>query len=280
MIKIELKKSLCNFWFIATLIVAVGIALYSAVNVISTYLNTLQLETQFFETGTSNPDAPMITFFNQWIGQEWNSAGQSLFYLLLPFFSSLAYSWSLHSEIKSGYIKHVVTRTNRRNYFLSKFTAVFIAGGLVIFIPLIINIIAVSSFIPAVKPDVFYDIYYDMTPAKAFSQIFFEYPVVFVGIRLISAFVFGGLFAVLGMSSTFFIKNRFVVVAFPFLLSLVLNYINSYHYFPFVISPMQSIHGGGDAYPTSSAVLMLIIAVMFVLSFGVTYWRGEKNDVF
>ncbi|MCD7827017.1 MAG: hypothetical protein LUG85_00550 [Clostridiales bacterium] len=283
MIKIEMKKALGNIMFIATLIVATAVAVYSAAYVIVTVYNYAVENDALSESifgDTTNPDHAMITLFNQWMGQEWNSMGQSLFYLLLPFFGSLAYSWSLLSERKSGYIKHIVTRTLRRKYYTAKYIAVFVAGGLVVLIPLIINFMVVSAFIPATTPDIFYDIYYDMGPTKALSQLFFSHPYVFVLYRMISAFIFAGLFASLGMSFSFFIKNRFVIVALPFLISMLLNYIDSSGYFKYLISPSLFLHNGGAALPTSAWLMLAEILIMFALSFGITVVKGKKDDVF
>ncbi len=280
MVKTEMKKSINNFWFIASLIVAVCISLSSAVYVINNYIETTQFEVSYYEAGSSNPDLAMITLFNSWIGQEWNSFAQSLFYLLLPFLATITYAWSLGSEIKSGYIKHIVSRTARKKYYLSKYSAVFVSGAIVTAIPLILNFMAVSLFIPAIKPDVFYDIYYGMLPHIAFSELFFTHPFIFVFYRIFSASVFAGLFAVFGMSLSFFIKNKIVVVAAPFLVSLAVSYISGCHYLPYVISPVNFLHSGGDAYPTSISVMILIAAIMFIFSFGITFLYGEKKDVF
>lgn len=162
MLKIEIKKALKNVLFVVTLIVASTIALYSAVSVINLYNESVEINkiSEDMYEDINNPDLAMSTLFNQWIAEEWTSSGQSLFFLMLPFFASLTYSWSLSSELKSGYIKHMITRMNRKKYFMSKYVAVFIAGGLVITIPMLLNFMTVSSFIPAVRPDIFYDMYY------------------------------------------------------------------------------------------------------------------------
>ena len=282
MLKTEMKKAAGSLWFIATLIVAVAVALYSAVFVINQYYDTIGYDvmSESMLGDITNPDHAMITLFNSWIGQEWVSSGQALFYLLLPFLSTLAYSWSLASEMKSGYVKHIVTRARRKQYYVSKYFSAFFSGGLVIVIPMILNLMTVSAFIPAIKPDVFYDIYYGMNTTQAFSALFFEHPFIFIIYRLASNFIFAGLFAAFGVSLAFFIKNKFVLVTIPFLLSLVLSYISSYHFLPFVFSPVQFLHGGGDAYVTSVWVMIAEALILFAVSFCVTMFRGEKDDVF
>ena len=283
MFKIEIRKALKNKLFLATLAIASAIALYAAVSVINLYNESIEMN-KFSENqigDINNPDLAMYTLFNSWISEEWSSSGQSLFFLMLPFFSSLAYSWSLCSEIKSGYIKHIVTRINRKKYFMSKFFAVFISGGIVIVIPMLLNFMLVSSFIPAIKPDIFYDMYYaNSNTTQAFSILFFEHPFLFVGYRFLSAFIYSGLFAVLGMTVAFFVRNKFIVVAFPFLFSLTLSYISSYHFLPFVFSPVHFLHGGGEAYRTSAAVIICEAMALFLVTFITVRIKGEKDDIF
>lgn len=282
MLKIEIKKATRNIMFIITLIVAVIITMFSAVHVINQYYDTIAYDniSESLMNDITNPDYAMISLFNSWIGQEWISVGEALFYLLLPFFSTLAYSWSLNSEQKSGYEKQIITRTYRKKYYISKYFSVFIAGGLVIVIPMLLNFMVVAMFIPAIEPDIFYDMYYGMNTTQVFSTLFFAHPYMFVAYRLISNFIFAGLFATMGMSLTFFIKNKFLIVTIPFLLSLILSYISSYHFLPFVFSPVHFLHGGGDAYTTSIFVMIFEALFMFVVSFVITIVRGEKDDIF
>lgn len=284
MFKAEMKKSLKNIFFIATVIVASAIAVYAAVTSIGIYNKDVEANAEIaarFAEDVYNPDYPMLSLFNHWMAEEWNSSGQALFYLLFPFFASLAFSWSICSEIKSGYIRHMATRANRTKYFISKYFAVFISGGLAVTLPMLINFMAVSSFVPAYKPDIYYDIYYAASnQTVAFSSLFFSHPYVFVIYRFLSTFIYSGLFAVSGAAFSLFVKSRIVACVFPLLLSLGLTYVSSYHFLPVNFSPSNFLHGGGSSYGSPWYLIVGEAAIMFLITFSAFLIKSKKDDIF
>lgn len=212
----EIKKAYKNKLFLLSMLTASLIALYAAVFSIISYHKYVNADSASAAlTGYAlNPELPGITLFTNWIGADHISPAASLFYLLLPLIASLGYGWSYCSEVKSGYIKNVVTRTSKKNYFLSKYIAVFLSGGTVVAVPILLNTAVVSLFVPAIKPDVFYDVYYAEHPWSTLTPLFYAHPVIYMLLKIIATFIFAGLISELCICVSFLSKNKFVTVFF------------------------------------------------------------------
>ena len=140
------------------------------------------------------------------------------------------------------------------------------------------NTAVVSLFVPAIKPDVFYDVYYAEHPWSTLTPLFYAHPVIYMLLKIIATFIFAGLISELCICVSFLSKNKFVTVFFPLFLFLFINYLsNTIGNIP-QISPIQFLHTG-KVYVSLGIVLFEGI-VLFILSFSITMIRGKKNDIF
>ena len=282
-LKIELRKAFGNKLFLLTLAVGIVIASISAYQNIQLYLDAVAHNAYRKEVLPDilfNPMYPAFSPYTYWIGGDYQYPMTSLFYLLLPLMASLAFGWSFFMEKKSGYIKNIVTRTKKTHYFLAKYLAVFLSGGAVIAIPLVINFLTVACFIPAYQPDIYYSIYYSMG-YHFLSELFYSSPLVYVIYVMALDFVFSGLIATASMALTFFVRNRFAVVLLPFLLLLGIQYIQDtlYKIFQVIISPIDFLKAYSSG-PVTGWVVFPIMIILFLLTFGITCFKGVRDDVF
>ena len=87
-LKIELRKAICNKYFFFTLLVGILITLFSAGVQVETYQSYREL----IDTKTVNaegeyrkdPAIPGYSLYNNWVGGEASSVGHAAFYMLLP----------------------------------------------------------------------------------------------------------------------------------------------------------------------------------------------------
>lgn len=282
-LKIELRKAFGNKLFLLTLAVGIVIASISAYQNIQLYLDAVAHNAYRKEVLPDilfNPMYPAFSPYTYWIGGDYQYPMTSLFYLLLPLMASLAFGWSFFMEKKSGYIKNIVTRTKKTHYFLAKYIAVFLSGGAVIAIPLVINFLTVACFIPAYQPDIYYSIYYSMG-YHFLSELFYSSPLVYVIYVMALDFVFSGLIATASMALTFFVRNRFAVVLLPFLLLLGIQYIQDtlYKIFQVIISPIDFLKAYSSG-PVTGWVVFPFMIILFLLTFGITCFKGVRDDVF
>lgn len=280
LVKIELKKAIKNKGFVTILIIAGIFALFSAWYMIDSYFYH-QLQKKIIGFG-GNPMVQSSSLFNHWIGGEASSLGYTLFFTLLPLIAALPYSWSYFIENKTGYVKSVVTRSSKSQYYLSKYIATFIAGGLVVLIPLVINFLVVACFVPAITPTKMYPLYYAVGHGSLWSQLFYTHPVVFVLLYLILDFIFAGLFATMGLAISFFIKNRIAIILIPFFFILVLHYSRTFLAYKYYneISPLHYLHSTSIENYANGGMILAQGLLFFVLTFGITMKLGVKREVF
>lgn len=277
--KIELTKAVKNKYFISALTVGVLLCLCFAGYSVGSYFDALEKSSLIAnESGVLlNPMSASHTLYNRWIGQEWVSPSSSLFFLLLPLISALPYSRSYAEEVKSGYLNNIFIRTHKSKFLISKFFSAFSVGAVVVAIPLILNVMTVSAFIPAVKPNVYCDVYYNMPVNCVFSEMFYKMPLLFVLLKITLISFYAGCFSVLGLSIGMLFKNKFVAVLFPFVFMLLFNYISNVFSPDSELSPIQFLYGGGDVL-SNIYVLITELLVLFFVPLVITKAVAMKKD--
>lgn len=137
LLKIELKKAFFSKSFLAGFGILMLCAFCSALFAIENWgdYNPNYLYEYCMKDGsyTMNPDFPLYNLFSTWIGADTMSLAGTLFYYLMPVGAALPYAWSFHTERKSGYLKNIVSRAEKKRYFPAKLTAVFLSGAAVSF---------------------------------------------------------------------------------------------------------------------------------------------------
>lgn len=278
--KIELKKAFKNKYFAIVLAIAI---LITMLNVISNMTIFQQYQRELSnmkqtESFVLNPTIQAFTLYGVWIGGENNTIGYSLFYFLLPIFAVIPYGWSLVDEMQSGYVKNIFVRTRKSDYYISKYLATFLTGGVVVTIPLIFNFIINAMFFPALLPEIIYP-YYGMIQGTMWSGLFYEHPFIFEILYMILDFVFSGLIATICIGFAFWIKKRIVVIFLPFLLILALDYISSIHIVEYEISFMKFLHSLQGANMVNGGYVLCVGIIIFGFSFGTCLVKGYKYEV-
>lgn len=276
LLSMEIKKAVRNKFFCISLAAGMFFSLLSAIYSIENYM-TLREELGQIQ---GNPMLQAFGLYNMWIGGECNSVGFVLFYSLLPILATLPYGWGHSMDRKVGYDKMLMIRTGRLPYFLSKYTAAFVSGGLAIVLPLLMNFIGTACFIPAVKPSILYDIYYPIHCGSLWSELFFSKPLLFVLCYLILDFLFAGLFACVGITISFFSEKLLTSVLMPYLLVLVLHYARTLMYGRVYkeISPLNFLHALCIENIVDGKIVFAEGAVIFIAIMVCLWWKGKKYE--
>lgn len=168
----------------------------------------------YFKSDMQYPDS----LYWEWIcGNTYNPEG-FLYFLILPLLAVLPYSISFFNDKENGYIRQVYMRAERRTYLMAKSAAVFLTGGFVVTVPLLINFMICAMFLPALTMQGLYGkmIY----AAVLWYRIFEQYPLAYVMIFLGLDFVFAGLVACLPLFFSFYSEKRYVILLMPFVLQI------------------------------------------------------------
>ncbi len=280
-LKIELKKAIHNKYFLITFTIAIFIALWSSVHTFQ-YMNRIQ-QYLLLIGNNKNPNHSADSLYNNWMGGQFGSFPTDLYYFILPLIAAFPYGWSYFQERKNGYSKNVICRCGRKNYVLSKYICTFIIGGITVLLPLIMNYIIVACFVPARMPDPCCNIHYAVFGDCMWSNLFYTNPLLYDVCYMILTFVFGGLWATISMMASYFLKNKFAVLLVPYILLIIFHYgIHSLFAWKIYLeaSPINYIRGVMVDNISKGWLILLELFILFIFGFGITLYKGIKDDVY
>ncbi|MFC9450091.1 hypothetical protein ACFTSE_28675 [Bacillus cereus] len=263
LISLNLKQAFTNKSFFIIVIFSIS-------------LNTYQYFSNIYLPSQSNKfNKEFLTLSYRWIGFE-NSTATILFFLM-PIISVIVFSNSYLIEKESNFLNGVYTRISKKTYLFAKYISIFIIGGISFILPLLISLILVGSTLPTDPPTNPNSQLIAINLNSMFSDIFFNSPLNYILLYLIIDFLFAGMFAVLSLSISMFIKNTYVVLLFPFLLNTILCVIFEGIGIPqviptFLIDPSQPIRG------TNPLFIPIEFLLFFSISILIYIWGAKKNE--
>lgn len=290
-LKMELKKALVSKYFIIGLSVMLLFAVLSGIYMIESRAgyNPDDIYEYCYSNGefTENPDTSLFGFYNSWVGGEELSLAYTLFFQLLPLGAALPFAWSFYRERKTGYIKNITSRVKKEYYYYSKAIAVFLSGSLVVLVPLLVNILLVSAFVPVVRPFVGYTHYNHLYFGNMWADIYYTTPMLYTALYVILESLYGGIFALLSFAITFYINNIFAVEILPFILMIAFGYLQGFIYnligtatvqFEFV--PTYFIHSRTLGGQVVSWVVVSVTLLLIAFSLVTILVRGKRDEIF
>lgn len=145
-----------------------------------------------------------------------------IFSIIFPLLGSIAYSDAYVEDIKSGFIKNIITKYDKSKYLITRFFVNFIIGGICVSLPLVVNLVAYLLLIPSIEPNIFFGT--NIVSGHGFlPNLYFTYPIVYIFLRIAIFFMYGGAFASVGLAFGVLVKNRYVVVIIPFISYILLD---------------------------------------------------------
>ncbi len=218
-----------------------------------------------------------------WIGLDYQFAYNSLFYLLMPLFASFAYSGSYFEDMRGGYIKCLIVKVSRKQYFSAKYIVSFITGAIAIAIPLVMNLMMSMAFFSTRLPEKLQFMHGGAnTDIKLFSNIFNINTIVYCILFIVIDMVFAGCIAVFSICIADFTDNMFSTVTIPFSLTIISSVIfGDLEYLEKtesnlaiikMINPVQDV-------VTSKTVIIIVPVLMILISFIWVYVKQRRKDI-
>ena len=186
------------------------------------------------------------------------------FTLALPILCTLPYTTSFVDDVKSGFIKEYLPRTNIKSYLISKIIACAASGGAVLAIGVAfayaMSALTLMPMEAALKPG--------EVSTNYLSQI--------VGKVAISMFS-GALWSILGMTFAAITNSRFMAYASPFVVYYVLIILHE-RYFPdfFVLYPKEWLNPQSKWMFGDWGVVLLVMELLILASI-LFYLVGRKR---
>jgi hypothetical protein len=277
-LRVELYRALTGKTFVVAVAIGCVLALAAAVHPISLYYTVVsQYLTDEYLAYHYVYQFAYTSAWTEWLPLRATDSLPNLFFFTAPLLITFAYSWSFRSDQLSGYGQGIMVRSTRFAQYTAKALATFVAGGLTISVPLLVNFVAIACFVPLQSPDILFDIYTGVSTNMAFSALFFNHPLLYVVLRLGIDFVLAGLWASAVLALSLCMKNRVAIVALPYIALIVIKYVSEslYELFAFsgynltVIDHLRAF-GDGKTYNEwallGDAVVLVLVAVVLPLA--------------
>ena len=279
MIRQEMKRLFSSWMFRAVLIVSLLIPFLNTYETWQIAMNDLEMTNQIAAEQT---EWVFLSVFAKWIGIETYTSGYSLFFFAFPLLVCIGYGWSLRQEMDSGYINQIVSRVGKKRYYTSKYVSTFLSGGIILTLPLLLNLLFRMAYTNLALPDPVYT-YFNMGNRNFLGPLFFTHPLWFCFLYMLTDFAFGGALACLCMTFSYFIKGRVLALPIPFLLLMVWDHISKTYLVQadtiYTASVLRMAHPGPIGYYNPGTVFLLVIAGILVVTALITADKARKRDV-
>lgn len=195
----------------------------------------------------------------------------NLFFFLAPLLVGLAWSWSWRGDVTSGYAALVLARTTRCRWLCAKTVAAFVAGGAVVAVPLLVNLVLVFCCVPAYQPDITDVVYTGLWTKVFLSELLYTCPAAYVAVRFVLDGVMAGLWATTVLGISYWARNRVAIVALPYLILIMIKYVSESLYALTgsqwgSLTILDQLKARGDAYYYGIVPVVIGIAVMVSVS--------------
>ena len=162
------------------------------------------------------------------------------------------------------------------NYLAAKYIAVFVTGGVVVVMPLLINYLTAITILPSLVWPVGV---FASSPKSIWSAIFYTHPHIYMIMYMILLFVCGGLMATIALIVSNIVNNRFVAMLAPYIITEFANAILRMSDKKWLrgIAPTKLFN---MAQTNTGASFIVYIAVLLILGVVVYFIGGLKHETY
>ena len=274
-VKSEIYKALHNRWLWIAFLISMTIA---SINVIE---NIQRMNNYGYGINESRNNYCGLSLFIHWIAISGTSMGFRILYFVWPILVSMPFSWSYCQERRSGVYNQIVSRCDRMTYFISKYIAVFVSGGVALALPVFLNLMINALICPALTPNVndYLSMVYD---GNFLSQLYYTVPWLHSLIWCGMEFLWGGAVACLCFIVGAKPRLQVITILTPFILLIVLDTICtillSFWHCNLSLSPLN-LAAAASANQNPEWLLFLEIGILIAVSFTVGRWQVVKHEL-
>lgn len=209
LLKLEFKRLFKNKMLYVSLFIGIILAAGSFINKVIPHMDILK---GFSGNVASYP----FSVFNSWIGTDIGFGAYATAYLYVCILlAALPYCAFFSIDNRNQYILQYYSRIDRKKLHAAKFMTTFLSGGLIVLIPILLNLIATMMFVPVLPP--IENGLFIGTGKSIMGDIFSDHAFIYIIIYLVQFFIYGGAFSVVSLAVSFLLNNAFLVVLSPFI---------------------------------------------------------------
>lgn len=179
----------------------------------------------FYTLDSTPPSGWHFAFYNAY--DAWIAAMNSgAFVLYAPLAATLSYSDSYAQERSQKLSRYILLRIKHKQYLITKFFVNGLTGGLAVALPMAIFFGFTSLKYVRMLPPLSSSGYTEdwMRCYGFLSQFYLPSPDMYIFYRILLGFIFGLVFATLGMAISAFTKNRYIISSFPLIFKFILAF--------------------------------------------------------
>ncbi len=169
----------------------------------------------------------LVSAYTAWIPTRIGEFYSGLYYLLWPLLATIPTAWILSSDSKEGVLEQQCLRIKKASVIRIKLYVSFVSGGICSALPLVLNFIAVTCFLPLSMPKIYDEIYTAVSMNSLFSGLFYNSPLAYVIVLSILAFMIGGLFSCAVCLFASLTKTTFQAIFVSYFLLHLLAFLGS-----------------------------------------------------
>lgn len=219
------------------------------------------------------------SLYNSFIGLDYAYLPSTILYTIFPLLVTLPHAISYYRDKKSGYIKNILIKAKRRDYYTAKYLSVFLSGFAVTLMILLFSLWISAMFFPALLPEAATATYCPYDNSAMLAGLFYSHPLVYTLIYIFIDAVFFGVIATIALGISCYADNILFVFAGGMILYLIIDY-------------MMMLVGGADFSPlkflkptqfacSPKPVIILAELLLLIILAAVPFLRKErKKDVF
>ena len=231
--------------------------------------------------GTGRTSHTGYSLFYLWMGMTPMTQGSNWFCLIWPVLAAMAYGWSYADERRSGLFNQIASRGNPRRYYIAKYAAVFISGGLAVAIPVLLNLLVNALVCPF---DYISPSFGLVQNINFMSALFYQNPWGYGLLWCGMTFLCGGIAACLCFIAGTKLRYGFMTILVPYgiyllLDSLILSLRKSVLAdVSLELSPLKLI-SAVPGFNNPEWLVFSILGGLTLLSFGIGYWQVVKHEL-
>ena len=218
------------------------------------------------------------TVFNSCIELEYAALPPILLYLLFPIIAAFPYASTYCRDKKTGYLKNLLVRIDRKDCFMAKYIVSFLSGFLVSGAILLSSLLLTMLVFPILTPESVTQNYYVQSD-NMWGNLFYTMPMVYILLYILIDMLWCGCMASFTLLISMFTRSAFLAVTGSFIFFEVVDYVLSLfslsRFSPITfLRPIQTADG------INLGIILTEFAIFMAASFFGFYFLEREKDVF
>lgn len=219
------------------------------------------------------------SLYNSFIGLDYAYLPSIILYTIFPLLVTLPHAVSYYSDKKSGYIKNILIKAKRTDYYIAKYISVFWSSFTSVLLILFFSLWISALFFPALPPEVTTATYCPFDSSAMLVELYYSHPLIYTIIYIFIDAGFFGIISTIALGISCYTDNKLFVFSGGMILYLVTDYImeltGRYEFSPLrFLKPTQMTCNSKPLIILSELVLIIIVVAVLFLR------KEREKDVF